>query len=459
MKKTLLLATLLIAAGANAQVVESGFESWTDGQPDGWNGIRTNLPAAAITQATENVHGGDFAVRLARTAGTHQRFTTQDVEVTDGTTYTVTFWVRGTGQVRVGLYDARPGGSSGYAPYTAYTAVTSEWAQVTRTISAANTSDQAQFIISLHSTVEPEHMVIDDVTITASGAIPTVSIYDIQYTTNPSGDSPYNGQQVKTSGIVTAVDAFSTSGEPQNIYYLQDGSGPWRGIYVYDFVDNNNIVAVGDQVEFTATVTEYFNLTELTSITGFSIIASGQPLPAPVVINTGDLSSEALESVLVRVEGATCTEAPSGANFGKYKVDDGSGDAVVGKEIHTTEPPPSVGQVMNITGVVSFGFGEFNLQPRSASDIETATGMAQVGVLGTVGLYPNPANAALTLDLSAINGRTKFTISDATGRVVITDMVNAERSTIDVSTLTNGMYVLTLRNGAEVWSSRVQVQH
>ena len=48
------------------------------------------------------------------------------------------------------------------------------------------------------------------------------SIYDIQFTTLPNGDSPLNGQTVNTGGIVTA----SYTGA----YYIQNASGPWQGI-------------------------------------------------------------------------------------------------------------------------------------------------------------------------------------------------------------------------------------
>lgn len=459
MKKTLLLASILLAGGASAQLVQSGFESWTGGSPDGWVGARTNLPASGISQVTDNVHGGTSAVRLARTAGTHQRFTTQDVAVTNGTTYTVSFWVRGTGQVRVGLFDDRPGGSSGYAPYSAYTTVTSTWTQVTETVSAANSTAQGQFIISLHSTVDPEHMVVDDVVITESGAIPTVSIHDIQYTTNPNGDSPYNGQVVSTSGIVTAsYITYNDQSEPQFRYtYLQDGSGAWNGIVIFDYYDNNNTANIGDAVTLTAEVDEFNNLTELIAVQGFTVTATGQAVPAPLVVETGDVASEALESVLVRVVNTTCTEAPGGANFGKYKVDDGSGDAVVGKVMHTTLPNPTVGQSMNITGVVSYGFAEYNIQPRFAQDIETITSIGEFSG-ATITVFPNPAADVLNIDLGTLSGRTEYTLIDAAGRVVMSDVLTAVRQTIGVGNVANGLYVFTLRNGSAMWSTRVQVQ-
>ena len=47
------------------------------------------------------------------------------------------------------------------------------------------------------------------------------SIYDIQYTTDPSGDSPYEGNPVTTQGIVTGF--FYDGGNRYT--FIQDGSG------------------------------------------------------------------------------------------------------------------------------------------------------------------------------------------------------------------------------------------
>ena len=61
----------------------------------------------------------------------------------------------------------------------------------------------------------------------------SITIYDIQYTTNPGPNgtypSPYAGQIVTTGGIVCGTDFnngrfFITSGD----------DGEWNGIYVYD---------------------------------------------------------------------------------------------------------------------------------------------------------------------------------------------------------------------------------
>ena len=100
------------------------------------------------------------------------------------------------------------------------------------------------------------------------------------------------------------------------------------------------------------------------------------------MINTGEVSEEALEGVLVQVLNATCTEVPGGANFGKWKADDGSGFGWIGKEIYTTTPDPQLGQVFDVTGVISYSFGLFGIQPRDANDVNMATGLNEIKRFG-----------------------------------------------------------------------------
>jgi hypothetical protein len=458
MKKTLLIAFTAFTGLAQAQVVDSGFETWTNNLPDGWFGERSSILAAAVSQAATNAHSGNFAVRLENATVDHKRFTTQNVTVSAGTEYSITFWARGMGDVRFGVYDGRSG--NGYSPYTSYITVanTDVWTEYTLSTNVVMDATNAQFILSVRSTMAPEHLVIDDVVIEAAGAIQDATIYDIQFTSDPSGDSPLDGEVVRTSGIVTAVDAFSNNGDPQLVYYLQDGSGAWNGIYVFDFIDNGNAVAVGDEIELIAQVSEYFGLTELSNIQSFTLLASAQPLPVPLVVGTGEVAAEALESVLVRVVDAVCTAPPSGANFGIWSVNDGSGAAGIGKEMHTTTPDPIIGQVYDITGVVSYGFEEYRIQPRGASDVALATSIDELANT-SITMYPNPASDMLTLELDQVSGRTEYVISDLNGRIVANGVLNSDRTMIAVGALANGSYMITLRNDTSVRNLRMAVQH
>ncbi|MBK9599904.1 MAG: carbohydrate binding domain-containing protein [Flavobacteriales bacterium] len=451
MRTAVLLSTLAIAGMASAQVFQSGFEDWTGSTPDGWSGSKTNIPSGGVTQVTDNVHGGSSAVRLENTTSSHKRFTTQPIAVTTGQNFEITFWVRGNGNIRVGLFDGRPGGSSGYAGYSPYTVVASPdaWTQVTQSIAAAYDTTGGEFILSVQSTVAPEHLVVDDVTITEAGPLTPVSIYDIQYTTDPSGDSPLNGQTVLTGGLVSADLPGAGDG-----YFVQSGSGPWSGIYVYD---TDNTPSIGDSITFMASVSEYFGITELSSLSAYTVVSSGNAVAA-FDVATGDVSLEPLESVLLRVLNATCTEEPGGANFGKYKVDDGTGDAVIGKVIYTTVPDPLLGNTYNITGVNYYSFSEYNIEPRMESDVDFITGISEAGVLSSVQVGPNPAKNILNVSLGqAAGSQVNYTLTDMQGRTVQSGQFSGAHGQLNVNDMGTGLYHLTLRSSELVKTFAVQV--
>lgn len=437
---------------ASAQVFQSGFEDWTGTAPDGWgtSGV-SNIGAANITQVSENVHSGTYAVRLTNAATGHKRFATSPLEVTSGQNYEVTFWVRGNGEVRVGLFDGRPGTSAGYAGYTPYTVVASPdtWTQVTRSIAAANDTTDGQFILSVRNTVAPEQLVVDDVNITLAAPLTPTSIYNIQYTTDPTGASPLNGQTVLTGGIVSADIPGTNNG-----YFVQSGSGPWSGITVFD---TDHSPAIGDSVTFMATVSEFNSNTELTGISSYVVVSSGNPLVA-FDVATGDVSLEPLESVLIRVVNASCTEVPGGANFGKYKVNDGTGDAVIGKAIYTTTPDPMIGNILDITGVNYFAYGEYNIQPRMTSDVDFLTGISAAGVLSTVQVGPNPATNILNVSLGqAAGSQVEYTLTDMQGRMVQNGQFFGAQGQLNVNDMATGLYHLTLRSSELVKTFTVQV--
>lgn len=459
MRTAVLLSTLALAGMASAQVFQSGFEDWTGTTPDGWMGSKSSIDASSVTQVTDNVHGGSSAVRLQNETSSHKRFTTQPLTVEANVDYSVSFWVRGTGEIRVGLFDDRATGS-GYATYSPYTSATSAWTQVTQTITSVMNTDIAQFILSVRNTAAPEHLVVDDVEITTGSSVPEVTIHDIQFTTDPSGDSPYNGQVVSTSGIVTGTYiTYDSNNDPQYRYtFLQDGSGAWNGIVIYDYFNNNNESNIGDALSVVGTVDEFNNLTELKDLQGFTITATGQAGPAPLVVETGDVSTEALESVLVEVQQATCTVVPSGATFGKWNVNDGSGDAVIGKVMYTVTPEPMLGQVFNVTGVNSFGYGEFNIQPRMASDVDIITGITNAGVLATMNVGPNPAQDMLYISLGdAAGSNVDYTFTDLQGRTLQAGQISGSRAQLSVNDMPTGLYHLTLRSNELVKTFAVQV--
>jgi len=198
--------------------------------------------------------------------------------------------------------------------------------------------------------------------------------YDIQYTTDPSGNSPYMNQTVTVQGIVTGVRYYTGSTASNFGFYISDPEGgPWRGLLVYT---NQHSPQLGDMVLLTGNVAEYYNLTELTSVSSYQVLSQGNPIPEPQLINSGDLSfpatGEQWESVLVKVQNVTVTTAPN--NYGEFKINDGSGNCQVDNQFfdigHSWGNTVALNQVWaEMRGIVDFSFSEYGLNPRNTNDM------------------------------------------------------------------------------------------
>ncbi len=207
----------------------------------------------------------------------------------------------------------------------------------------------------------PDNMAEDyDWSFTTTPLATDATIYEIQYTTDPSGDSPYLGQLVRTDGIVTAF--FYAGGD--RLTFIQDGTGPWNGLALYD---PNGFVNVGDDLEVIGVVSEDFGLTVIENAE-IALLSEDNPLPAPEVLDSGAVSQEQWESVLVRVESATVTDDDLG--FGEWAVDDGSGDARVDDLGSYAYSPVNGDVIVYVQGPLFYSFGDFKIEPRDNDDID-----------------------------------------------------------------------------------------
>lgn len=432
-----------------AQVIfESSFEDWEGDLPTDWYGSKSNLPQSGVSQVTEDVFDGDFAVRLTKATSGHQRFTTQIVSVEADQDYEVRFMVRGEGQIRIGLFDGRATGS-GYAPYNpqGFVSITGNtWQEVTLTVTAAMDTTHAEFILSVQNTVAPEHLVVDMVTITATTVEPppVTSIQEIQFSDLPNGASPLEGSLVSTGGIVT--------GTASNGFWIQNGGGPWSGIFVFS---TQFAPMRGDSVTMSATVVEFPGgqpeaQTQLSNVEDFVVASSGNP----IVVTTGttaEVNGEPYEGVLIEVLGALCTNPDAG--FGEFTVNDGSGAINVDDRLFAYTA--GLNQAYNITGLIDYAFGEFKILPRDIADIEVVTSVQDIAATGFEA-YPNPASDVLFIRMSS-EGRTEAMLHDASGRVVREAVMNASLGTLSVEGLAAGLYTLRLLNSAGVHDMRVMI--
>ncbi len=259
------------------------------------------------------------------------------------------------------------------------------------------------------------------------GGEPTLTpIYDIQ---GAGHTSALEGQVVTTTGIVTAVDS--------NGFYLQDPTGDSDdatsdGIFV--FTDSAPGVSVGDELQVEGTVSESIpggastrnlSTTRISSPT-ITNISSGNTLPDAVIIGSGGrvpptenidddaFSSfdpttdgidffESLEGMRVTAQNVVAT-APTN-RFGEIftVVDNGVGATGISdrgtlnispndfnpEKIQIDEdtgilpgfnlPQVDVGtQLGDVTGVVSYDFGNFQIQPTQSFTASSSTIQAEV---------------------------------------------------------------------------------
>jgi predicted extracellular nuclease len=127
----------------------------------------------------------------------------------------------------------------------------------------------------------------------------SLNIHDIQ----GAGDAtPYAGQFISTSGIVTARknNGFFLQNLAVN-YDLNDDTS--EGVFV--FTSSTPTVVPGDAVAILGTATEFFNLTQIESTLpgDVTVTSSGNPLPATTTLTTTILNPSGTPDQLERFEG------------------------------------------------------------------------------------------------------------------------------------------------------------
>ena len=250
--------------------------------------------------------------------------------------------------------------------------------------------------------------------------------------------SPYEGQTVNTTGIVTGAFA--------NSFYIQDGSEPWSGIYIYS---GEALPSMGDSVIVSGEISEFCwngspcncatcggaGVTEFYQPESIYTITNNNPLPEPILVNTGEALTEQYEGVLIRMENVECTSLPGG--FGVWQVDDGTGACGIHNTPDGYEFDPQIGETYNITGIVTSTFNEWKVDLRIPSDVESGPDTTapyilthtcyMVGNNYYVYLYFNEDINANFLDLN------NFLITNATIQNIAADIFDPTKITLTLS--------------------------
>lgn len=458
MKKiyTLFASACIIATSFGQTIFQSNLSSWAAGDPTDWMGSTTSITSANVTELTTGATYGTSMASLVNATTTHKRFTTQPVTVVAGETYQIQLWVAAqtSGELRTNYYDVT---NAAYGTYNSYIDVAAasggNLTLITQNVTVPATSTSVEFIVSIRNTdplTAPFNIgiLIDSVAISVTTPpAPTIKkIYDIQYTTNPNGDSPELGNVVTTRGIITGI---VKNGPDRHSFFIQDSASAWNGLYIYE--TNDSTLVIGDSVEVTGTVDE-FNLgsasqkvTELKFVSNITVLNSGNTLPTPVSISTANANMEEWEGVLIHLTNAECMSNTLG--FGMWSVDDGSGVIKADDDIFAYHFTAVVGTDYNVTGIGHYTFDEYKILPRDVNDISIATSINELEK-STVAVYPNPAKDVLTFELAISNF--DITITDITGKVVKSFNSSNNKKVVGVANLNNGIYFYTITSNGSV---------
>lgn len=179
------------------------------------------------------------------------------------------------------------------------------------------------------------------------------------------------GQIVTVEGVVTVGnDTYSST--PQNIAVIQDGTGPWSGVMIY-CGGGLPTLAIGDRVEVTGEVAEYFDRTEIDISDAADVSVIGSETPPPVTwITANDIATsnpgvaEGYEGVLVGIENVTVV----GIDSYEFTAQDASGECLVGWwSVAWDACPVNLDDTYSsIVGLADYSYGAYKLQPRNPAD-------------------------------------------------------------------------------------------
>ena len=174
------------------------------------------------------------------------------------------------------------------------------------------------------------------------------------------------GTEVTVRGIVTS------GAELGRIRYLQDataGIGAFPGAGSAPGFEAN--VGPGDLLEVTGKLIDFNGLLEISPITAYTVVSSGNPLPDPKPVTGLALLSEDLESQLIRLECITFNTSFDVFSVSKtYTVNDPDGGESV---IFLRNTSPIIGDSVptgsvQLTAVLS-QYNDYQLLPRTETDM------------------------------------------------------------------------------------------
>ncbi|HEV2799249.1 MAG TPA: lamin tail domain-containing protein [Pyrinomonadaceae bacterium] len=309
--------------------------------------------------------------------------------------------------------------------------------------------------------------------------------------------SPFAGQIITTSGIVTLLRTSANTGNgAASGFFLQTptanaDSDPNTSEGIFVFTNSVPTVSVGDSVSVTGTVVEFNGLTEITNVTNVSVNSTGNSLPTAVTLTTADLPPTAAHTQpqLEKYEGmrmfasSLTTSAPNDEFYDVYAVITGVPRPLrePGIEISLPVPPdPTSGQVepniprwdenperisidtngragapnnpytsnvvfTNVAGPLDFAFGEYRLIPESGPSasanmnaVPVPTPTANEFTVASFNLE-NFNNDATQRQKAALAARDVMRLPDIIGMVEIFELADLQALATEINTISPGV--------------------
>lgn len=342
-----------------------------------------------------------------------------------------------------------------------------------------------------------------------------LTIYDVQYTPYATGNSPFNGNEVTVTGVVTASAQQGDLG----YVYIQDENavGGWAGLLLTQNAGLANLNR-GDKVTATGIVRESFGHTRLESIS--NLISAGTGSVNPFYIQPDSFSTysysrnEQFEGMLIGLVNPTATgnnrihvvdvnaDAPS--NFAEWRVgrdplDPSNGCRVItGRKTGSAfssyntsyvndssyladllVPGIIISDTMNmdtLIGTMYYSFGNMKLSPRNNVDfiginavlpdtgsIDTNTSVIEQLIISesnAFSVYPVPSNNEIHIKKNFDSKQHSIVINDIQGRELFKRITKEEESTLYLNTLGRGSYFISLfdENGAYMGTKKAIIE-
>lgn len=337
-----------------------------------------------------------------------------------------------------------------------------------------------------------------------------LNIQDIQFTLDPSGNSPYIGQTVTVKGVVTA----SMRDYDLGYVYIQDtGATQYAGVSLAGNFDLQNVYR-NEWIEVTGTVTESYGLTQIV-VDNVTRLGVNDSTIKPVVIDPSDSTArmngdwEKYEGMLVRFanpDGGKLYVTDGNVGFGEYTIADdttygqnGSARILAGRDAGSSAasslwvslvsdttystvdgimyvPAIAANDTMtmdSVQGIMYYSFSNYKITPRANDDffglnvdIDTnvthpVSSLSELYALPNVAVYPNPADAHLKV---VVDTHKDYTVSiyDLNGKELMEQTAkNGMPLNLNTSILNRGFYLVKVSaaSGRTIYSGKLMINH